>query len=261
MLYYSNIFMTWTHGSAMRGLQIKKAYRQKALECHPDKNPDNPKAAELFHQLSQALDVLTDAAAKAAYDKTCAAKKRAEERDRELDDKRKKFKKDLEARERQAEAQRQEELQATLREQEIARLREEGRMMVEEHNRKQTERWREAQKQAKAPGADRNSRGNVTPVLKLKWKCKKDSETNGGYSQDVLLKLLQKYGDVLTVLVSTKKKGLAIVEFATVKAAEMAVNYERGLSENPLKISWQDGKPEATSSQAQPGQFQSDREV
>nr|AAH65618.1 Dnajc17 protein [Danio rerio] len=55
--------------------QIKKAYRQRALSCHPDKNPDNPKAAELFHQLSQALEVLTDAAAKAAYDKVRAAKK------------------------------------------------------------------------------------------------------------------------------------------------------------------------------------------
>uniref|UniRef100_A0A672LDN1 DnaJ homolog subfamily C member 17 n=1 Tax=Sinocyclocheilus grahami TaxID=75366 RepID=A0A672LDN1_SINGR len=72
--------------------QIKKAYRQKALSCHPDKNPDNPKAAELFHQLSQALEVLTDAAAKAAYDKIRAAKKQAEERNRKLDDKRKKIK-------------------------------------------------------------------------------------------------------------------------------------------------------------------------
>uniref|UniRef100_A0A9L0KBT3 DnaJ heat shock protein family (Hsp40) member C17 n=1 Tax=Equus asinus TaxID=9793 RepID=A0A9L0KBT3_EQUAS len=44
--------------------EVKKAYRQKALSCHPDKNPDNPRAAELFHQLSQALEVLTDAAAR-----------------------------------------------------------------------------------------------------------------------------------------------------------------------------------------------------
>lgn len=30
---------------------IRKAYRKKALKCHPDKNPDDPKAAELFHQV------------------------------------------------------------------------------------------------------------------------------------------------------------------------------------------------------------------
>ncbi|ELK24051.1 DnaJ like protein subfamily C member 17 [Myotis davidii] len=55
--------------------EVKKAYRQKARSCHPDKNPDNPKAAELFHQLSQALEVLTDAAARAEYDKVRKAKK------------------------------------------------------------------------------------------------------------------------------------------------------------------------------------------
>lgn len=31
---------------------LRKAYRKKALKCHPDKNPDDPKAAELFHQVS-----------------------------------------------------------------------------------------------------------------------------------------------------------------------------------------------------------------
>ena len=30
---------------------IRKAYRKKALQCHPDKNPDDPKAAEIFHQV------------------------------------------------------------------------------------------------------------------------------------------------------------------------------------------------------------------
>nr|CAD7205309.1 unnamed protein product [Timema douglasi] len=39
---------------------VKKAYRKKALTCHPDKHPDNPRAGELFHQLSQALEVLAD---------------------------------------------------------------------------------------------------------------------------------------------------------------------------------------------------------
>lgn len=45
-------------------LQVKKAYRKKALKCHPDKNPDNPKAAELFHQLTRALEILTDESAR-----------------------------------------------------------------------------------------------------------------------------------------------------------------------------------------------------
>lgn len=44
--------------------QIKTAYRKKALECHPDKNPDNPKANELFHELSRALAVLVDQSAR-----------------------------------------------------------------------------------------------------------------------------------------------------------------------------------------------------
>ncbi|XP_041669340.1 dnaJ homolog subfamily C member 17 [Cheilinus undulatus] len=245
--------------------EIKKAYRQKALTCHPDKNPDNPKAVELFHQLSQALEVLTDAAAKAAYDKICAAKKQAEERNRKLDDKRKKIKLDLEARERLAETQTQEEVQITRTlEEEIARLREEGSRQLEEEQRlirEQIQREREAQGQQtggytqRNSGVERCSQSSVTPKLKLKWKCKKDDETNGGYSQEILFRLLQKYGDVLNVIVSSKKKGSAVVEFATVRAAELAVKNESGLSENPLKISWLEGQPEVINTSAQPGQF------
>ncbi|XP_049452345.1 dnaJ homolog subfamily C member 17 [Epinephelus fuscoguttatus] len=248
--------------------EIKKAYRQKALTCHPDKNPDNPKAAELFHQLSQALEVLTDAAAKAAYDKICAAKKQAEERNRKLDDRRKKIKLDLETREQQAEAQSQEEVRITRTlEEEIARLREEGSRQLEEEQRlirEQIQREREAQQQEQRggytqrdSGVERCSKSNVTPKLKLKWKCKKDDETNGGYSQDILFRLLLKYGDVSNVIVSAKKRGSAVVEFATVRAAELAVKNESGLSENPLKISWLEGQPEVIAPASQPGLFMS----
>ncbi|XP_033967561.1 dnaJ homolog subfamily C member 17 isoform X1 [Pseudochaenichthys georgianus] len=243
--------------------EIKKAYRQKALTCHPDKNPDNPKAVELFHQLSQALEVLTDAPAKAAYDKICAAKKQAEERHRKLDDKRKKIKLDLESREQQAEAQTQDEAFNTRTlEEEIARLREEGSRQLEEEQRlirEQIQRERETQQMGSytISGVVKCSKTNVTPKLKLKWKCKKDDQTNGGYSQDILFRLLQKYGDVSNVIVSSKKKGSAVVEFATVRAAELAAKNESGLSENPLKISWLEGQPEVIAPASQPGLFMS----
>ncbi|CAB1433594.1 unnamed protein product [Pleuronectes platessa] len=245
--------------------EIKKAYRQKALTCHPDKNPDNPKAADLFHQLSQALEVLTDAPAKAAYDKICAAKKQAEERNNKLDDKRKKIKLDLEARERKAEAQTYESVQITRTlEEEIARLREEGSRQLEEEQRlvrEQIQREKEAQQTGeytqRNPGVQRCSMSSVTPKLKLKWKCKKDDETNGGYSQDIIMRLLQKYGDVLNVILSSKKTGSAVVEFATVRAAELAVKNESGLSGNPLKISWLEGQPEVIAPVSQPGHFMS----
>ncbi|MCI4382832.1 hypothetical protein PGIGA_G00019380 [Pangasianodon gigas] len=236
--------------------EIKKAYRQKALSCHPDKNPDNPKAAELFHQLSQALEVLTDAAARAAYDKVRAAKKQAEERNRRLDDKRKKIKLDLEARERQAEAdaQKTEEFKITRTlEEEIARLREEGSRQLQEEQRlirEQIQKEREWRLNAQSTHADFSSapqtNRTVTPKLKLKWKCKKDDYTNGGYSQEVLQGLLQKYGEILNIIVSSKKKGSAVVEFATVRAAELACKNESGLTGTPLKIAWLEGQPETT---------------
>ncbi|XP_057706795.1 dnaJ homolog subfamily C member 17-like [Corythoichthys intestinalis] len=229
--------------------EIKAAYRRRALRYHPDKNTDKVKAAELFHQLSQALEVLTDAAAKAAYDQICAAEKQAEERNRKLDDKRKKIKLDLEERERRAEAQTQNEEQITRTfEEALTRLREEGSRQLEEEQRlikEQIQREREEQYYShRNSGIGRCSRSNVTPKLKLKWKCEKDDGTNGGYCQEFILQLLQKYGDVLNVIVSTKKQGSAVVEFATVRAAALAVKNENGLSENPLKISWLEGQPE-----------------
>uniref|UniRef100_A0A2K6CPE3 DnaJ homolog subfamily C member 17 n=1 Tax=Macaca nemestrina TaxID=9545 RepID=A0A2K6CPE3_MACNE len=69
--------------------EVKKAYRQKALSCHPDKNPDNPRAAELFPQLSRALEVLTDATARVTYDKVRKARKQAAETTQKLNDRRK----------------------------------------------------------------------------------------------------------------------------------------------------------------------------
>src|SRR5262249_46374524 len=48
---------------------IKKAYRRLAMKHHPDRNPDNPKAEELFKEAKEAYEVLTDASKRAAYDR------------------------------------------------------------------------------------------------------------------------------------------------------------------------------------------------
>src|SRR6266571_764796 len=48
---------------------IKKAYRRLAMKHHPDRNPDNPKAEELFKEAKEAYEILTDANKRAAYDR------------------------------------------------------------------------------------------------------------------------------------------------------------------------------------------------
>jgi len=49
--------------------EIKKAFRTKAKELHPDRNSDNPNAEAQFKEANEAYDVLKDADKKAAYDR------------------------------------------------------------------------------------------------------------------------------------------------------------------------------------------------
>ena len=49
--------------------EIKKAYRGKAKQLHPDRNADNPNAEAQFKEVNEAYDVLKDVDKKAAYDR------------------------------------------------------------------------------------------------------------------------------------------------------------------------------------------------
>ena len=48
---------------------IKSAYRKLAKEFHPDRNKDNPKAAERFSEVTRAYDLLSDKDKRARFDR------------------------------------------------------------------------------------------------------------------------------------------------------------------------------------------------
>jgi len=216
--------------------EIKTAYRKKALKCHPDKNPDNPIAVKLFHQLSRALEILTDGGAKDAYDKILKARKAAEIRNRQMDSKRKKLKEDLEQRERAAELQQQQEYSpadATKRLQvEIERLRKEGSRQLEEEVRIMKEQLKAEMERLIA---DKEDTGIILPRLKVQWKQAK-GEASTRYTHNSLMERFTKYGVVTGLVMSSKSR--ALVEFAREEYAEEALANEMGFEDSPLKVSW-----------------------
>lgn len=59
--------------------EIRTAYREQARATHPDRNPEDPKAAERFQAVKQAYRVLSDPQRRARYDDTRAVRQQIPE--------------------------------------------------------------------------------------------------------------------------------------------------------------------------------------
>ena len=80
--------------------EIKRQYRRKALQYHPDKNPSE-EAAKKFHLLSQVYEILTDDKLRSNYDRIRQLKINKKERLKKLSEQTRAFKEELEKAERE----------------------------------------------------------------------------------------------------------------------------------------------------------------
>lgn len=212
--------------------EIKKAYRLKALKCHPDKNPDNPNAAKEFHQLSDAYLVLSEESSRKAYDQVLKAKQAQKVRNQLLDSKRKKLKDDLEAREEEAKKVREKTAEEKLKEQ-LDRVRKINERLLAEENLRLQKEMEEKRKIEK----ERREKREAKIHVKLAWKSESSDQ---GYDKDALKRIFFKYGALGQVVIVPKGKGKSIALLdVTVKSrwAVESIQNEVGNPDVPIKVS------------------------
>ena len=228
--------------------QIKKAYRKKALELHPDKNLDKKEEAEeRFVELGKAFEILTDKSAKSAYDAVRKQKREKAKRDEMLDGKRRKLKEELESRE-QAAREKQEQQTAQMRknkdeerlQNEIERLRKEGSRMLEEemnyiNEQLRLDRLKNNQTKEPVKVKTTTNKKQTAPRIKVTW-----SKEATKLDQDLLHFLFSKYGEIEVLVVSQKSS--AILEFKNYDDSIKCLNDERNLNDNyTIKLKCLDG--------------------
>jgi DnaJ family protein C protein 17 len=216
--------------------EIKKAYRNLALVLHPDKNPDDPEAANKFGKLKAAYDALRDETKRKEYDTQFKARNERKRKLHEQDDERKRMRANLESREKQASEKYTAEKQAQQSDAdakiklaaEIASLRK--------------------QFQTKAPATDYSAHlppgynpspapsaayeecdASVDSSLTISVKWDKEAEPP---SESLLRSLFEAYGVVDSIAVSAKQ---ALVSFGDVGGLENALTYFG--SQHNLKLS------------------------
>jgi len=221
--------------------EIQKAYRRKALKCHPDKNPNNAAAAAEFERLQKVLEILLDEAARAAYNKLVKSRRLAEVRRRELTEESRREREKLDRREREAKRSK-EELSAEQRYKiELARLDKEGQEIIKEEMARLEKEARKSQKSKKVRSSPPPQ--SKSYVVKVKWSHPEGSKP---YTKEGLHHILNKWGENdAFVMEQGASEGKAFISYRTKEDAELAIAHEKGLPACAITLSraWKEDKP------------------
>ncbi|KAF8268939.1 hypothetical protein EI94DRAFT_1799838 [Lactarius quietus] len=125
--------------------EIKKAFRQRSLKTHPDRNPHLKDAARLFHELTQAYELLLDPLRRMALDAKLRIQEARKQRYANFDKKRKVMLEELEEAEQADKKAKSADAAKKMKyAQEAEQIRDAGRRMVEK---RQAELQRQQQKE------------------------------------------------------------------------------------------------------------------
>jgi DnaJ family protein C protein 17 len=231
---------------------LRKAFRKESLKWHPDKNP-SPEAAEKFHLLTVAYDVISDPTTRAAYDNARAARLAKKRRSEAFDMHRRRMQEDLENREGKAKRARvdAEDEEATFRAQ-LAKLQEEGARL--RHRREEALRTaaKEAEELKQEAAKDRNFKipmsrfSELDRTVMVKWRRKGDGER---LDETTLRSLFERFGKIQDCIVKSgakdKKYQSGLVVFESIVGAHSAV-VSFGSKDDGFKlfksVSWASGK-------------------
>lgn len=207
--------------------EIHRAWRKTSLKYHPDKNPNDPKAAEKFHMLQLAYNALIDVQLRKAYDSERLAKLARNRREEAFNFQRKSMVDDLRERERQF----YDSLEK--KENERDRLQEKLRALQKESanlRRQRENRLREEQEQSKRRKQETPSSkiSELDRSIRIRWKRKYADQVNDAYLRSIYSSFGTLQNVVIQKDISKEKKYVySIIVFETLSSAYSAINAEK----------------------------------
>lgn len=197
---------------------IRKAYRRKALQLHPDKNPSK-EAADAFHKISISMNILTNNSIRKEYDDWVQGKELEKQKYESLNKERKRMADELNRNESNWNKRRANE--SSNRDAiELERLRQEGLNI---------------RKQFQSEYSIKLNTSNMIPTteqritVKVKWKPIPNNN-DVSLQRDIIEGLLSVFGRIIDIKILKKdtksRYDSAIVEFEDMKSAQDAITHD-----------------------------------